>query len=114
MSINSRDKGIAYEQKLAKELRVEVGFKDCVTSRSESKRTDDQGIDFMYTGAFAIQAKATETSPSYPGLLQNMEKAKKGIPVIIRKQNNKPETVTMLKADWYRLVLMAKKYGVLL
>ncbi len=103
MSINSRDKGIAYEQKLAKELR-ELGFKDCVTSRSESKRTDDQGIDFMYTGPFAIQAKATETSPSYPGLLQAMEKAKKGIPVIIRKQNNKPETVTMLKADWYKFI----------
>ena len=101
--INQYVKGRAYEQKICREL-IELGYKDCVTSRSESRRTDDEGIDFVNTGSFAIQAKASERSPSYPGLLQGMAKANKGIPLIFRKQNNKPETVTMLKEDWYKLM----------
>lgn len=101
--INQYVKGRAYEQKICREL-IKLGYPDCVTSRSESRRTDDEGIDFVNTGSFAIQAKAWERAPSMPPLLQRMAKAKKGIPLIFRKQNYKPETVTMLKDDFYLLM----------
>ncbi|KKK96768.1 hypothetical protein LCGC14_2659440, partial [marine sediment metagenome] len=35
----------------------------------------------------------------------DMAKAKKGIPLIFHKRNNKPETVTMLKEDFYNLMM---------
>ena len=107
--INKRDKGHAYERKLRKEL-IELGYKDCVTSRDESRRTDNQGIDFVNTGSFAIQAKAAERSVPYWRLLQDMAKAKKGIPLIVHKRNNKPETVTMLKEDFYKLLYVFQMY----
>ena len=107
--INKRDKGHAYERKLGKEL-IELGYKDCVTSRSESRNTDNQGIDFVNTGSFAIQAKAAERSVPYWRLLQDMAKAKKGIPLIFHKRNNKPETVTMLKEDFYTLGMLNGEY----
>jgi len=109
MSINSNVKGREYEQKLAREFR-ELGYKDCVTSRSESRNTDNQGIDFVNTGSFAIQAKAAERSVPYWRLLQDMAKAKKGIPLIFHKRNNKPETVTMLKEDFYLFMELLEEY----
>ena len=105
MTINRNNKGRGYEQKICREL-IGLGYKDCVTSRSESRNTDNQGIDFVNTGSFAIQAKAAERSVPYWRLLQNMAKAKKGIPLIVHKRNNKPETVTMLKADFYTLGIL--------
>ena len=99
----SRKKGHAYELKIAEELRK--WFPDVVTSRSESKRADDKGKDLMYTEDLCIQCKATETSPSYPILLAAMQKEfPKEAPMIFRKQNNKIETVTMLKTTFYDIL----------
>ena len=96
----SRVKGHTFERKIAEELRQ--WFPDVVTSRSESKRADDKGKDLMYTSILCIQCKATETSPSYAVLLKDMKKNfPDEVPMIFRKQNNKPETVTMLKSDLY-------------
>ena len=81
------------------------GWKDCETSRYASKRTDDSGIDFIGTGCFAIQAKATERTPTYSELLARMVKAESNkIHLIFHKRNNKLETVTMLKTDAYVLM----------
>lgn len=44
----SRNKGHAYETQIAKELR-ELGFTGVVTSRSESKRADDNKVDLVDT-----------------------------------------------------------------
>ena len=44
----SRTKGHAYETKIAKELR-DLGFTGVVTSRSESKRADDNKVDLVDT-----------------------------------------------------------------
>ena len=102
--MNSKKKGNAYEQKIARELR-DLGWKDCETSRYASKRTDDSGIDFIGTGCFSIQAKAMERTPTYSSILKQMEKASKNtIPLIFHKRNNKSETVTMFKKDAYVLM----------
>lgn len=63
----SKTKGNAYECQIAKELR-ELGFTGVVTSRSESKNTDDNKVDLIdKTGKFkwAVQLKKTQNIPSY-------------------------------------------------
>lgn len=63
----SKRKGNAYEQKIAKELR-DLGFTGVVTSRSESKSTDDNKVDLIDTEnklPCAIQLKCTQSIPSY-------------------------------------------------
>ncbi|KKL58613.1 hypothetical protein LCGC14_2223650, partial [marine sediment metagenome] len=37
-------------------------------------------------------------------------KAKKGIPLIFHKRNNKPETVTMLKENFYVMMDLLEEY----
>ena len=56
MANTNRNKGHNYERQLVKDFK-KLGFENCVTSRYGSKMLDDQGIDLMNTGAFAIQAK---------------------------------------------------------
>lgn len=61
-----RNKGHNYELKIAKELN-ELGF-NMVTSRSESKRTDDNKIDLIDLSnklPINIQLKKTSATPSY-------------------------------------------------
>ena len=107
--MNSKKKGNAYEQKIARELR-EHGWMDCETSRYASKRTDNSGIDFVGTGCFSIQAKALERTPPYTAILKQMVRADKNtIPLIFHKRSHQPETVTMFKKDAY--ILMWKYEG---
>ena len=102
--MNSKKKGNAYEQKIARELRF-IGWPNCETSRYASKRTDDSGIDFVGTGTFSIQAKALERTPTYSSILKQMAKASKNtIPLIFHKRSHQPETVTMFKEDAYILM----------
>ena len=101
---NSRAKGNNYEVKLCNELKE--FFPDVVTSRSESKRLDDQGVDFCYTGIFNIQAKAVEKlRGGHHEILKRMPPPHTGVNVIFHKRNNKGTTVTMSKEDFYNLVL---------
>lgn len=62
-----KQKGNAFECKIAKELR-ELGYTGVVTARSESKRMDDNKVDLIDTenklGCY-IQTKATQSTPSY-------------------------------------------------
>ena len=61
-----REKGHAYERKIAKELN-ELGF-NVVTSRSESKSTDDNKVDLIDLNKqlpIQIQLKKTSNIPNY-------------------------------------------------
>lgn len=99
--MNARNKGNKYEQKLCLELKEY--FPNVVTSRSESKRTDDLGVDFCYTGIFNIQAKAVEKlRGGHHEILDRMPKI--GINVVFHKRNNKGTTVTMSKELFYELL----------
>lgn len=63
----SRVKGHSYEIRIAKELR-ELGFTGIVTSRSESKRADDNKQDLIDTEQklpLGIQLKCVQNTPSY-------------------------------------------------
>lgn len=61
-----REKGNAYERKLAKEL-TELGF-DVVTSRAESKNMDQNKVDLIDKSnklPLNIQVKRTKATPNY-------------------------------------------------
>jgi Holliday junction resolvase len=61
-----REKGNAYERKLANEL-TELGF-DVVTSRAESKNMDQNKVDLIDRSGklpLNIQVKRTKATPSY-------------------------------------------------
>jgi len=100
--INARKKGNQFETDLAVELRG--FFPDVVTSRSESKRTDDKGVDFCYTAPFNIQAKAWERAPSYHTILAQMPDWDGHMNVIFHKKNHKGTVVIMTKETFFELV----------
>lgn len=63
----SRNKGSAWESEIIHKLR-DMGFTECVSSRGESKFTDNNKVDVVdRTGKLPIniQAKHTANTPSY-------------------------------------------------
>ena len=102
--INSRAKGHAYELQIVNRLK-DLGY-DAVTSRSESKRMDDLGVDIISTDLnFHIQCKAVEKlKPSLHDILARMPTDK--VPVVYHKRNNKGSTVTLKANDFERLLLL--------
>ena len=100
--MNAKNTPHTHEQKLARELRSH-GWTECETSRYASKRTDDSGIDFVGTGCYAIQAKATERKAAYSELLARMVKAEPDkMPLVFHKRNNTLDTTTMYKDAAYK------------
>jgi len=103
--LHSKNKGSAYERKLAIEFR-EFGFNDCKTSRFESKMLDDAGVDLTNTGVFSVQAKAVERlAPSYHDILSSMPNDN-NYNLIFHKRNRKGEVVVMSKEDFYDIMQM--------
>ena len=72
MGKQNKQRGSNFERQIAKELR-ELGFVGCVTSRSESKSTDDNKVDIIDKNKqlpfdMQIQTKKTSSTPSYFGI----------------------------------------------
>lgn len=109
--MSNRSRGNSYERTLAQEMR-ELGFIDCVTSRSESKRRDDAGVDLCYTGPLNIQAKYWKSAPSYHEVLRCMPDEMGKHNVIFHKRPHKGEVVVMNKADFYEIVTALVKEGI--
>jgi len=104
--VNAKKKGNAYEVKIAAEFR-NLGFPDAVTSRSESKSTDDKGVDLCGTFPLNVQCKAWERAPLYHDVLRSMPED--GINVIFHKKNRKGEVVVMAKDDFYDILRVLYK-----
>ena len=100
--INGKNKGNAYERKIAKECRA-IGYKKATTSRSESKRADDAGVDILGVDGYAIQCKAVERGLNLHDTINHID-TKYGVPVIFWKKNRKEELVIMKKKDFYGLI----------
>jgi hypothetical protein len=99
--VNGRKKGHSFELAVAERFR-DAGFPDCVTSRSESKRMDDLGVDLMYTNPWLVQCKAVERLGSVHDVLARMPN--NGLRVVFHKKNRKGVTVTMTETDFWRIV----------
>ncbi len=101
--INARCKGNSYELKIAK-LFKDLGWGGCVSSRSESKRTDDAGIDLCYTNPFTIQCKANERLGSHHDILASMPQKAGRYNLIFHKRNHKGSVVVMSEKDFVTIV----------
>ena len=71
MSNASRNRGHGFERETVLRLK-EMGY-DAVTSRYESKRMDDAGIDIVSNFPFKIQCKATCNTPNPHSLITDTE-----------------------------------------
>lgn len=91
----SKNKGSAYERKIAKELR-ELGFTGVVTSRSESKSKDDDKIDLIDKDGYLpieIQLKSTQATPSYFKIREESSVDNKKFVIIWAKQEKKETNI---------------------
>lgn len=108
----NKNRGNEYERKIAKELK-ELGF-NTVTSRSESKRTDDNKIDIIDLDSNLpcfIQLKRTIQTPNYLNIREESSVDNEKFVIIWSKQEKKEvnicskgEIVLMDKQLFYELI----------
>ena len=67
----NRVNGHNFEREIRKKW-YEAGWLHVVTSRSESKNADDNGLDLVHTAPFAVQCKYSKVRPNYIEILANM------------------------------------------
>lgn len=109
----SRTKGHSYETKIARELR-ELGYTGIVTSRSESKSTDDKKVDLIDTEdkfPYYVQLKCTQNTPAYHQISAECPLKDKPFILIWNKQVKKQtnicsagEVVILPKEEFYKLI----------
>lgn len=100
----NRTAGHVWERECAKNLRI-IGYEHVVTSRSESKRRDDSGVDLMNKDEFIngrlpwnFQCKSTITL-NYLKVLEAMPKDSQ-INVILHRQSKRAGTVIRTEAEY--------------
>jgi len=99
--INARQKGHSFERDIVNELK-EMGYA-AITSRMESKRMDDLGVDIIDDTPFYIQCKAVERLGSIHKVLAKMPTEK--TPIVLHKKNNQGTIVAIRWADFKKLML---------
>lgn len=111
----AKHKGNNYELKIAKELK-DCGFMNVVTSRSESKHTDDNKIDLIDLDGklpINIQCKCTKNTPNYFNISEACTDKSKPFVVFWNKQevkegqtnmSSKGEVVMVDKEFFYKLL----------
>ena len=104
--INPRKKGHAYELQI-RDFFIKLGWVDCVTSRLESKRADDAGVDLCFTDPFNVQAKAVENLGSIHVVLDHMPADNK-FNVVFHKKNRQGTIVAMRQEDFERIIVLLK------
>lgn len=100
--INARKKGCAYELQIRDFFR-DLGWAKAVSSRSESKNKDDQGIDLCFTDPFNIQTKAVEKLGSLHDVLSKMPNDS-NYNLVFHKRNRKGTVVAMTIEDFKELL----------
>ena len=105
MANTNRNKGHNYERQLVKDFK-KLGFENCVTSRYGSKMLDDQGIDLMNTGDFAVQAKCYKRNPQYKKVLADMVVNPTDVPIVFHKAPGGKEYCILHKEDMMELIQM--------
>lgn len=101
MSLNARKKGHTYELVIRDWFR-DLGWSRAVSSRSESKNKDDQGIDLCFTDPFNVQAKAVEKLGSIHDVLAKMPKDNYNL--VFHKRNRKGTIVAMTIEDFKEIL----------
>lgn len=104
MAINPRAKGHSYELVIRDWFR-DLGWSKAVSSRSESKNKDDQGIDLCFTDPFSIQAKAVENLGSIHKVLAKMPQDD-NYNIVFHKKNRQGTIVAMGIDDFKEIIQM--------
>ena len=104
-TINVRQKGLDYERKLVIELKQLFGDDNIGTARNLSRIKDGLKCDVLNVPMMNLQAKATESTPSYHSLLKEMPQDT-NYNVIFHKRNHKGEVVVLSKEDFYEIIKM--------
>lgn len=99
---SARAKGHGYELQI-RDFFKELGWSRAVSSRSESKNKDDQGIDLCFTDPFNIQAKAVEKLGSLHDVLCKMPQDS-NYNLVFHKRNRKGTIVAMTMEDFRELL----------
>jgi len=108
----NRQRGNEYERRIAKELN-ELGF-DVVTSRSESKRADDNKVDLIdlsHKLPVSLQLKRVTSTPQYFKIREESTVPNKNFALLWNKQKNvngrfmsEGEVVILDKEMFYQLI----------
>jgi hypothetical protein len=104
MAINSKSKGNNYELQIRDWFR-KLGWVNAVSSRAESKSTDDKGVDLCYTGPLNAQCKAAEKLGSLHDILDRMPKDE-NFNLVFHKRNRKGTIVAMTLEDFEEILEM--------
>lgn len=96
---SARRKGLNFELSVMHKFRE--FYPACLTSRNESKRMDDAGVDLCGTGKFQVQCKNTEKAPNMHELLSSMPA---GVNLVFHKRTRQGVTVTMMEDDFFMLL----------
>ena len=102
MPINSRAKGVAYEQAIVREFKDLLETDKIYSTRSESRRLDDAGVDLCGDIPIHVQCKAVESCPQLHDILKRMPTDKPR--VVFWKRNRKTELVIMEKQEFYKML----------
>jgi hypothetical protein len=109
--INARKKGHAFELQI-RDIFKELGWDKAVSSRSESKNKDDQGIDLCFTDPFSVQCKAVENLGSIHKVLASMPQDS-NYNLVFHKRNRQGTIVAMTLEDFREIVAMLKSNKIL-
>lgn len=104
MTINARKKGHGYELQI-RDWFKDLGWSRAVSSRSESKNKDDQGVDLCFTDPFNTQMKAVEKLGSIHDVLAKMP-SDDNYNLVFHKKNRKGTIVAMTIEDFKELLEM--------
>ena len=100
MAVNSRQKGKAFERRLANLLK-EHGY-ECRRGQQYCGANGD--ADVVGLAGIHIEAKAVERLNIYEAMNQAINDAREGeLPAVFHKKNRKPILVTMTLEDWLTL-----------
>jgi hypothetical protein len=101
---SARQKGHSFELQI-RDFFKELGYEKCVSSRSESKNKDDQGVDLCYTGPFNVQCKAVENLGSMHRVLSEMPQDS-NYNIVFHKRNRQGTVVAMTIEDFKEIIQM--------
>lgn len=101
---SARQKGHSFELQI-RDFFKDLGYDKCVSSRSESKNKDDQGIDLCYTGPFNVQCKAVENLGSMHRVLSEMPQDS-NYNIVFHKRNRQGTVVAMTIEDFKEIIQM--------
>lgn len=105
---HSRNKGAAFERKLAIEFR-EMGWEKAKRHLEFQAEEAELGQDLDGTDPFMIQAKCYAKPPNPLTILAQIKEQQGKFKLGIIKQTNKGEYIVMHKEEFYELLSMLKK-----